>query len=93
MIGEAVAAFEGAGLPVDGIRGAWVARGGLPDNLTSLNAAVQMGMTARQAVWRTATGKFAARNGFIDAVIDWDSRKGNPGNYEEFVVNFTCPGG
>ncbi|GAA3077192.1 hypothetical protein GCM10020254_21550 [Streptomyces goshikiensis] len=92
MISHAISAFEGAGLPVDGIRGAWVAHGGLADNLQSLNAAVQSGSTVQQGVWRTATGKFAARNGFTDAVIDTDSLRGNPGNYEEFVVNFMRPG-
>ncbi|MFE2245624.1 hypothetical protein [Streptomyces lavendulae] len=94
MIREAVAAFEGNGRPVDGIRGAWSQKStGLTDNLQSLNAAVQSGFTVQQAVWRTVTGKFAARNGFTDAVIDRDSLAGNPGNYREFVVNFMRPVG
>nr|WSX47677.1 polymorphic toxin-type HINT domain-containing protein [Streptomyces sp. NBC_00974] len=93
MITDAINAFEGAGRQVNGIRGVWNGPGPLADNLNSFNAAVRGKMSPEQAVWETFTGKFARRNGFTEASIDWDSAAGSLGNHTEFVVNFMRPGG
>ncbi|MFD6969616.1 polymorphic toxin-type HINT domain-containing protein [Streptomyces sp. NPDC059949] len=93
MITDAINAFEGAGRQVNGMRGVWNGPGPLADNLNSFNAAVRGNMSPEEAVWETFTGKFARRNGFTEASIDWDSAAGSLGNHTEFVVNFMRPGG
>lgn len=92
MITDAINAFGGAGRQVNGIRGVWNGPGPLADNLNSFNRAVGGGMSPEDAVWETFTGKFARRNGFTEASIDWDSAAGGLGNHTEFVVNFMRPG-
>ncbi|MEV0133053.1 LamG-like jellyroll fold domain-containing protein [Dactylosporangium sp. NPDC050688] len=92
MITDAINAFEGAGRQINGIRGVWN-KGPLGDNLDSFNAAVRRGTDPLEAVWETFTGKFAQRNGFTEASIDWDSVAGDLGSHTEIVVNFLRPMG
>ncbi len=92
MVLDAMKAFASVGKQTEAIRGVWN-KGELGSNLTSLNKAIQGGSTPEEAVWKTFTGKFAMRNGFTEAAIDWESVAGAIGQHTEFVVTFSRPKG